>query len=65
MTEPVWRTSSFSGANGTCVEVAHHEHRVLVRNANHPTAGTLTLAPTVAAAWIAGVERGDWDDLTA
>lgn len=63
MTEPNWRTSSFSGGDGSCVAVAHHGSRVLVRNSNHPTAGTLALAPAVATSWIAGVRGGDWDDL--
>ena len=58
-----WRISSFSGASSTCVQVADTGDRVLVRNSNHPDAGTLVLRDAIMAAWVAGVAAGDLDDL--
>ena len=58
-----WRKSSYSGGSSECVEVAHDAQRVHVRNSNAPDAGTLLVAPTVMAAWTAGVKAGDIDDL--
>ena len=36
---------------------------VLVRNSNHPDAGTLALVPATINTWIAGCRAGDLDDL--
>ena len=59
-----WRTSTFSGTQGACVEVAGRAGaEVLVRNSNHPGAGTLALAPAAFAAWLAGCRAGELDDL--
>ena len=38
---------------------------VLVRNSNHPDAGTLAFAPAQMGDWIAGCAGGDLDDLTS
>ncbi|NML50522.1 DUF397 domain-containing protein [Streptomyces sp. R302] len=48
MTEPAWRTSTYSGSNDNCVEVADNTPRVLVRDTKDHDAGTLNVAP---AAW--------------
>jgi hypothetical protein len=64
MTDPRWRISSFSSGTGTCVEVAAHEGRVLLRNSVHPDAGTLTLGPVAVGDWLAAVRGGQLDDLT-
>jgi uncharacterized protein DUF397 len=32
MTDPTWRTSSYSGGQGNCVEVARKAGRVVVRD---------------------------------
>jgi hypothetical protein len=59
-----WRKSTFSGSGGTCVEVAQSpDGTVLVRNSNHPDAGTLSFTPAEMAAWIAGCQAGEFDDL--
>ena len=63
MIEPRWRKSSFSGSNHACVEVGKLDGEVLVRNSNHPHAGTLSIGPTEMAAWIAGALTGDLDDV--
>jgi hypothetical protein len=48
-----WRTSTFSGPDSTCVELAAHPAGpVLVRNSNHPSAGTLTVSPAALALWL-------------
>jgi Domain of unknown function (DUF397) len=57
-----WRTSSFTD-NGTCVEVADNGDGILVRNSNHPDAGTLTFTRAEMAAWVAGCKAGEFDDL--
>ena len=61
----LWRTSSFSGNNGTCVEVAAcPDGRVAVRNSNHPDEGTMLFTRAEMNAWIRGVKAGEFDDLT-
>lgn len=60
-----WRKSSFSGSDGTCVEVARlADGTTLLRNSNHPEDGTLTFTRAEMAAWIKGCKTGEFDDLT-
>jgi hypothetical protein len=42
MDELTWRTSSYSGGNGDCVEVASSSTEVLVRDTKDRPGGTLT-----------------------
>lgn len=64
MTEStVWRISSFSGQNGSCVAVADLGDRVAIRNSNSPDRGTLVLSPASIAAFVAACARGECDDL--
>jgi Domain of unknown function (DUF397) len=59
-----WHKSSYSGQNGSCVEVARTpDGSTLVRNSNRPDAGTIELTPAEMAAWIAGCKAGEFDDL--
>ena len=59
-----WRTSSFSGNNGTCVEVtALPDGRIAMRNSNHPDTGVLLFTRAEMNAWIKGVKAGEFDDL--
>jgi hypothetical protein len=61
----LWRTSSFSGNNGTCVEVAVlPSGRIAVRNSNHPDEGIIVFTRAEMNAWIRGVKAGEFDDLT-
>ncbi len=60
-----WRISSFSGNNGSCVEVAPlPDGRVAVRNSNHPEDGVVLFTRAEMQAWIAGAKAGEFDDLT-
>ncbi|MDQ4103139.1 MAG: DUF397 domain-containing protein [Actinomycetota bacterium] len=60
-----WRISSFSGNNGTCVEVAALPNgRIAVRNSNHPRAGVVLFTRAEMKAWINGIKAGEFDDLT-
>jgi len=49
-----WRKSSYSGANGACVEVAHLPEAVAVRDSKDPTGPKLIFTPQ---AWAAFVDR--------
>jgi hypothetical protein len=61
----LWRTSRFSGNNGTCVEVAAlPDGYIAVRNSNHPKAGVVLFTRAEMRAWIDGVKAGEFDDLT-
>ncbi|SFD72959.1 protein of unknown function [Actinopolyspora alba] len=42
----IWHTSSYSGNNGTCVEVGFATSTVLVRDTKDREGGTLALTPT-------------------
>lgn len=69
MTEPArpartpWRISSYSGDSSTCVEVAGEPGVALVRNSNHPDAGTLTLSRAAMGVLTDAVKAGELDDL--
>jgi hypothetical protein len=61
----LWRISSFSGNNGTCVQVAAlPDGRIAVRNSNEPDGGMVLFTPAEMTAWIHGVKAGEFDDLT-
>lgn len=60
----LWRISSFSGNNGTCVEVAAlPDGHVAVRNSNRPDDAMVLFTRTEMGAWIDGVKAGEFDDL--
>ena len=58
-----WQKSSYSSGSGSCVEIARRPGGVLVRNSNHPDAGTLALSAAAMKAWVAGCQAGEFDDL--
>jgi Domain of unknown function (DUF397) len=58
-----WRTSTYSSGTNSCVEVAKTDGGVLVRNSNHPDAGTILFTPAEMAAWVKGCAAGEFDDL--
>lgn len=55
LTFGTWRKSSYSGANSSCVEVAHSVARVGIRDSKKPDAGALTLPRTAWAAFLSTV----------
>lgn len=60
-----WRISSFSGDQGSCVELAlAPDGRVAVRNSNHRDAGTVFFTRREMQAWVRGAKAGEFDDLT-
>jgi hypothetical protein len=54
-----WRKSSFSGQNGTCVELADADRSIGVRNSNHPDAGTLWVSRAAIAGLLATARDDD------
>ena len=53
--EAVWRTSSYSGGQGDCVEVADNLPTLIpVRDSKHPTGPILAFSPN---AWTAFVDH--------
>jgi hypothetical protein len=59
-----WRTSSFSGNNGTCVEVAAlPDGHIAVRNSNRPDDATILFTHAELNTWISGIKAGEFDDL--
>lgn len=56
-----WRTSSYSGGTGNCVEVADLAVNVGVRDSKHPDAGYLAFALSTWAAFVAEVRDGRFD----
>ena len=60
-----WRISTFSGDQGSCVELALAlDGRVAVRNSNHRDAGTVFFTRREMEAWVRGAKAGEFDDLT-
>jgi hypothetical protein len=60
-----WRISTFSSDSGTCVEMAQRpDGHLLVRNSNHPGAGTLAIPPGDLGALLGACRAGALDDLT-
>ena len=61
-----WRISSFSGNNGTCVQVATlPDGHIAVRNSNRPDDGVVLFTASEMTAWIHGVKAGEFDDLAS
>ena len=61
VTRTAWRTSSRSGNNGQCVEVALGSDRVAVRDSKQPARSTLVFSTDSWAAFVAGVRHGEFD----
>ncbi|MFF8957851.1 DUF397 domain-containing protein [Streptomyces sp. NPDC014894] len=56
-----WQKSSFSGGNGpNCVEIAHHDGSILLRESDTPTT-VITTDRAKLAAFIQGVKAGEFD----
>ena len=57
----VWRTSSRSGGNGECVEVAQVDDGVAVRDSKDRSGPVLVFEPAVWAAFVAAAKDGEFD----
>jgi len=59
-----WRKSSYSGANGNCVEFAVADgNLVAVRNSRFPDGEVLLFNRDELGAFLAGAKDGEFDDL--
>ncbi|WP_326828635.1 DUF397 domain-containing protein [Streptosporangium sp. NBC_01810] len=54
-----WRTSSLSGSNGQCVQVAFLGEYVAVRDSKHPQGPTLIFRPSQWSVFISGLKSGE------
>jgi len=62
--EAQWRTSSFSGDNGNCVQLAAlPDGSVGVRDSKDPDGGLLAFTRAEITAFLAGARAGEFDDL--
>ena len=62
LSEAVWYKSSRSGGNGgNCVEVAHLEDVVAVRDSKNPDNGVLVFQPGDWTTFIDAAKRGEFD----
>ncbi len=59
----IWRKSSFSGANGDCVELADTGSLIAVRHSKVPESGVLLYSRAELRAFVAGCKAGEFDDL--
>jgi hypothetical protein len=55
-----WRTSSFSGSNGDCVQVAFVANHVAVRDSKDPHGPALIFTPDEWTAFLAGARDGEF-----
>lgn len=58
-----FRKSTYSGAQGNCVEIAPTTGGVLVRNSNRPDEAAIHYTKAELAAFLSGVKAGEFDDL--
>lgn len=59
-----WRTSSYSGDNGACVQLAAlPDGRIAVRDSKHPEGAMLVFTRIELRAWVQGARAGEFDDL--
>ena len=59
-----WRKSTASNASGNCVELAvRADGRVVVRNSRFPRGSRLTYTRAEMAAFVRGVQAGEFNDL--
>jgi hypothetical protein len=58
-----WRKSSYSGANGNCLEIAPTADGAAIRNSNRPEDGVILYTKAELDAFLKGAKDGEFDDL--
>ncbi|WP_433253842.1 DUF397 domain-containing protein [Streptosporangium sp. CA-135522] len=61
LTDAVWQKSSYSGANGDCVEVANMGDVVAVRDSKNAEGPKLVFSAADWAAFLGRMKAGDFD----
>lgn len=56
-----WQKSSFSAANGNCVEIAHDDKWTLVRDSKFPQGTQLRFTVGEWEAFLTGAKSGEFD----
>lgn len=52
-----WRTSSYTGSQGNCVEVGTAQNGVVIRDTKNREAGSLSVSPAAWRAFVADLNR--------
>jgi hypothetical protein len=61
--EPEWKKSSYSFANGNCIEIQQVADSVWMRDSKHPAGPLLRFTLSEWDAFISGVRNGEFDDV--
>jgi hypothetical protein len=61
-TTPEWTISSFSGANGNCVQVAQDDEAILFGHSTDPSQAPIRYTRAEMAAFVAGIKAGEFDE---
>ncbi len=66
LSKAMWRKSSFSAQDGSCVEVTTlGDGRIAVRDSKQPEGGTVLLGQTAMTAYVQGVKDGRFSPAVA
>lgn len=60
--EAKWRKSSLSNSQGNCVEIAHINNHVAVRDSKNQEGPALIFTPDEWKAFVGGVRKGEFDN---
>jgi hypothetical protein len=63
MSDTPWIKAQASGQGGQCVELRRSGDVIQVRDSKHPDGPVLSFTPREWAAWLDGVQKGEFDHL--
>lgn len=63
MSDIPWIKAQASAASGECVELRRSGDVIQVRDSKHPDGPVLSFTPREWAAWLDGVQKGEFDHL--